>query len=401
MASCVFWFFVQVYDVDLLYFGLTFYHMKAQLPVSGNKVSVKDIKGTNLERIIAEDKTTLRQADIDLKGHSRHRGYFVKVDLEGKNVFIYRHDLHANCSSIKLSQLKQTSIQIKTVKSTVETCETKGDHYHLIPFYSRNDHLLAKYNKLAQEVPSEELQEEITALKSALEEKKTYGTAFQEPHPITFNWDENHWTRRLAYGMGKKLRKNFSVTYTADFGPRWETEILPCLGVEQIATRHFYLFHGAPDILIGRKRMVSIGTVATAEHQSLRKDMAEEVQAASTPRADDQSEDELLENSYQRFTLKGETKVDLPEKLGEVYAGLYILLVSKILKQLQKNKTIYCKYKIRGMLIDKVCGAIHCQICIVLMEGIACETVFQLEDCSGMLLDAELLCAHINRLVSN
>lgn len=71
----------------------------------------------------------------------------------------------------------------------------------------------------------------------------------------------------------------------------------------------------------GCLRIINIGLTGTEDDQS------------RTGGVEDQSMDvveekQCEENTYQRTTLKGGTDLQLPEKLGKVFAGLHILLVS-------------------------------------------------------------------------
>ena len=47
------------------------------------------------------------------------------------------------------------------------------------------------------------------------------------------------------------------------------------------------------------------------------------------------------------------------EKVGEVYAGLYILLVSKLIHRISKKKSVDKVYKVKGLLVDRMTGLIH------------------------------------------
>ena len=53
--------------------------------------------------------------------------------------------------------------------------------------------------------------------------------------------------------------------------------------------------------------------------------------------------------------------LDVPQKMGEVYAGLYILLVSKIIRRLINKKATKAQ-KVNGFLLDKNSGVIRCSI---------------------------------------
>jgi len=63
-----------------------------------------------------------------------------------------------------------------------------------------------------------------------------------------------------------------------------------------------------------------------------------------------------VEQSFQRHPLKSVPESNLPEKLGELIAASYFLLVCKFFRRLSKQITI------NGFLIDKMIGTIHCKL---------------------------------------
>ena len=48
----------------------------------------------------------------------------------------------------------------------------------------------------------------------------------------------------------------------------------------------------------------------------------------------------------------------LPEKTGEVVAGLHLFLVCKVLRKIEEEKLLQKQHKVTGLLIDKVGGAV-------------------------------------------
>ena len=65
--------------------------------------------------------------------------------------------------------------------------------------------------------------------------------------------------------------------------------------------------------------------------------------------ADDIPNPESSTDEDERNTLKGADAHDLPEKLGERLTGLYILLVSKILRRRKKGKNIHLQFQVKGL----------------------------------------------------
>ena len=80
-------------------------------------------------------------------------------------------------------------------------------------------------------------------------------------------------------------------------------------------------------------------------------------------------EEELVENSRQPHPMQGVDTSAFPEKLGEVFSGLYILLVSKILRNIDKRKDVHREFKVEGLLVSKEYGGIHCILSVHLKDG--------------------------------
>ena len=93
--------------------------------------------------------------------------------------------------------------------------------------------------------------------------------------------------------------------------------------------------HGVPDVLIRETKQITVATTPT----------------------DSSSEDEsAIEASFQRPSIKGPTShPHMPEKLGELIASSYILLVCKLLRKLVKRKLIK-EVVVNGLLLDKMLG---------------------------------------------
>ena len=88
---------------------------------------------------------------------------------------------------------------------------------------------------------------------------------------------------------------------------------------------------------------------------------------------------------------------ELPKKIGEVFAGLHILLVSTILSQ---RASIFEELTVQGILIDRVCGAFHCLLSVEMKAGQQAPLKSQVMNYSGSFLSPSLLCAHIRSLAS-
>ena len=133
-------------------------------------------------------------------------------------------------------------------------------------------------------------------------------------------------------------------------GLTWYTDlVLKCLDVGELAVPDHFLFRGSPNIVIGKKIAATVGTTGYEEQES-------------------SSEDDLVENTYQRNPMQGRCPGAVPEKVGEVFAGLYILLVSNILRNLAKQNAVLREFTVQGILVDKVCGELHCILSVQLKD---------------------------------
>ena len=325
-----------------------------------------------MKKVIQQDMTKLKDAMVGAKQGYKANGYFLKLPGLDRCVYSYQHmSEHATCSKTLFSQL-EGCLQIESKKGNLPSCPDLFHHKCLLPFYHSNEHVLELY-KCAQTTTDSQL--EIDQLEKIVSGKEAdIGTPFESPSPFTFNWQENDWTKRLVYGI-KKLLPQRQVTYTAEMGLRWHIDLLKCLGVGHLAYADSFLFRGAPDIIIGKKSSVTTGLSGNTQDDS-------------------SSEDE---NSFQRTPMQGATRHSLPEKIGEVFAGLHILLISRILKTLAKKKPIDVEHKVQGILIDKICGVIHCFLSVEMREG-AAALHLKVTDFSGCLLDPSHLCSHLRLL---
>ena len=91
----------------------------------------------------------------------------------------------------------------------------------------------------------------------------------------------------MGAGLDRVEATECNVKYTADFGQAWNTQLLPYLGV-RVSSSDVFLFRGAPDDVICKNTSVTIGG-----------------QSVSSGSQDDSSEEELVDNSFQRNPIHG------------------------------------------------------------------------------------------------
>ncbi len=192
------------------------------------------------------------------------------------------------------------------------------------------------------------------------------------------NWDDNVWTKRLANGIPKVFPSMSAVKYSAAESGLNFSSILSFLNVAGIAED--FLFRGAPDILVRKNSSVYS---SSSSIQSIETD------------ADSSTDDGM---SHQRNQMKGATSSFPPEKIGEVFAGLHILLSSKILRAIKRSKTITRKFNVRGVLVDKLLGVWKCSLELNMTdESNPAPLLFKITTNSGPLSTAKL-CQFIKNL---
>ena len=305
-------FFLQAcIDADFLYVGLRVYHLKAKLDTAPSRFSFISFtlsvsSSLEMRNTIKRDMIELVSAKVGRRTGYKADGSFLKVCGIGTCVYIYEHkSQHAQCSQTHFSQIG-CSIIIKETRGELEKCADELDHYSLLPFFSDNEEVLKDYKHLSAP-PDHGIKSDIVELQEIVDGKKgNNNTPFECSGHIVYNWSENDWTKRLVTGL-RKMLPDHDVTYTAEWGTQWDKNLLTRLGVKEIGAANYFLFRGSPDIVIGNKHLANLGITSN----------------------DSSSEDELIENSHQRPPMQGASIFELPEKVGEVFVGLHILLVSK------------------------------------------------------------------------
>ena len=178
---------------------------------------------------------------------------------------------------------------------------------------------------------------------------------------------------RLVGGV-QKLFPDRKVEFTAEWGLTWSTSLLGLLGVgECLGTPGHFLFTGSPDIVIGKRQCVSTSHTTDSEEDS-------------------SSSNELIENAHQSNPMKGKYRQAYPEKLGEVFGGLHILLVSKILRSITRQKSVRREFRVTGYLIHKTSGGICCHLGVDLKNGVSALKFSVIRTLNGFL-EPNHLCA--------
>ena len=382
-----------VQDVQFLYFGLSFYHVSVVNEVCMGKGiipfhSLPDGCET-LQKVIRNDLKLLKDAKLASKCKYLADGSFRKLSPATPYVYIYQYKKeHAACSKTLFSEIVSCVDVQLTAKALMPAC-TESSHQHrhrfLLPFFKDNEKTMATYN----EDSSPELNADRELLKNILARPESgIGTMFEAPQSSSFGWDENDWTKRLVGGI-QKMFSEIEVIYTAEMGLTWHNSMLSSIGVVGPLLKEFFLFRGAPDVLIKKKKATC--TMVMSQVMSL----------CESEGSDDSPDVSVIEDSFQRTPRRPATSSGLPEKVGELFAGLHIILVSKFLKKLLKSKSITDKKReVKGILIDKICGVIQCTLAVKMEEGRGSTLEWKVVDYSGEILTPTCLCSHVTALLN-
>ena len=250
------------------------------------------------------------------------------------------------CAAEYLSFTKVIGYRMNTV--TTNQCPL-SDHYMLEPFFSDNNSLRARYEQKLK-VASQEgeklfYQQQLEKLCAAFQLDSVTNTPFHMPGAPALKgiqFDKDDWSLRLYYALHNFLPHGYedSLSYTAKDALRFriKQESVTGLPSDRAAC---YPFHGATDITIKNKHTIYFDSSSHLEYDS------------ST------SEEEAIEVK-QQADVQSHT---YPPKLGELIAGLHILITKKSLKTLLKKddcekfmqKTELTSH---GLYINKALGGI-------------------------------------------
>jgi hypothetical protein len=340
---------------------------------------LKDVQcAEDLLKVIKLEMSELQHSKVGKKDDWKANGCFKKFQAgDNRCVYVYCHSQHAACSSVLLSDLERMRLAIDKSRARLLKCTKHHYHDDLQPFYLDNDRLL-EYYEVALSEGRNEVKPQAELLKNILAGKQPVtGTDFECPKFTSNNWSENDWTKRLVRGIEKTLPQ-VNVTFSATMGLTFSTDLLSRLRVD--ASEKYFLFRGAPDIIIHSGS-------AVISH------------SASDTTTEGATEDEAIENCHQRPPLSGWDNNDPPEKIGELFAALHILLVCKILRKVTQGMKIHRRFEVKGLLVDKMHGIMHCSLYVVMGDG-ASTLKLDMKDYMGSMLWPESLCYHI-RAIAN
>lgn len=380
---------------EFLYFGLRFCSLNVTIDRESDKIALRKFEdivfSSELEcsnkfiKEIKDDIKSLRHESMGEKLVWNPDGAFVKVP--NTHIYVYHHTQHASCSKVLLSSLQSDWDIDKEWKCLDDKLECDhSDHNRLLPFFYDNRFLKHHYTRLISEGTSDAqiMLDELNDIEQKMENMvDLHESEFWRPMSLVNNWNENDWSKRLYVGIKKTFQ--IHTVYTADI--TFFTKYLRMMNIENL--EKCFLFRGYPDIIVHRKCAVVVSSHTAAE--------ADDIPPSTSECSSD--EDALVETSWQKNPLKGLTGDHLPEKLGELLSGLYILMVSKILRRIKKGKNIHLHFQVKGVLLDKTTANVLCTMSVGFKQGVAVPKI-HIIDYMGSVLTVESLCYLIRGIIN-
>lgn len=350
----------------LVYIGLTvFIVWTKKVAINSRVYALSSPEDDDLKRAISKDVCSLRLAGFKKSSWSV-AGKFRQVS--GQKILLYEHRSHVPCSSIKLSKLPFTFTKMPV---TVLEC-TEQDHNHdvFLPFFCDNLGLLLKYTQLLQATTTSTtnrqiIQTRMQELNNFMNGGATTNQRFHtggHPNRKGAEMRENDWTKRLVLAMqdhGLKARYTAEESFGAILAGVFTT-------VDQYLPKCFPLH----------------GTIGDAVF-------------ASTSVVTDEDSEFIFENGK-----KSEELGAYPDKLGELFGGMQLLLTIMLIKNLVGNKTMGSSIKVNGLYVNKWLGSIKCSLTmpIITAASDARAVELKIDDYNSFVPNGAVLCYHIKAL---
>lgn len=364
---------VQQEDVTLYYFGVRFLLAKVKLSKETDymKLTDSDIwcchQGRNMRRAIEEDIRSLGSFMCSKNKASNCNGF---VRMGTSSNFLYQHSTHVKSSNCNYSNFDYISDAISITISCIDrqTCPLQ-QHFFLSPFF-KVDAALKEDKSVVSSV-----------LDSLMEALKTCKVSSHVKYE-GYEYAEDDWTKRLIKGMALAQKEYMILGWNAveasDFGKvraslglRLDRDILNC-----------YFHQGAPDILFRHKLSDGETIIDVAA--------AADVPGAATEWSDTE---DTVEVSTQSFPY---------EKIGELFANIWIQLVDQAIKKLQSGALVPNLLSTKGLYIEKSIGAVYVRVQMPVIdmakeEEMQCVNVnIDVPPCS--VLNEDELCVHLQWL---
>lgn len=345
-------------SAQLYYFGISFFY-KTTVSLDSTTIQQRIIQldaeflsnsteFTDMKMVITEDMHCASRARVGGEKRTLNsegklvkmpikwdpNGWFARMTTQ-EHIYVYVHNVHATASNVLFSQLCQC-LRVTTNELLDDSiCTVHKNHLHLLPYMMDNKCLLKALVNKAGECPEDiDVQNYVERIKSVLDSGKITDTPCTKPGTTCNNWEEDDWTKRLFHCISDR----YEVFYTAKEKFPYILSILRCSEIEDLG---IWCLQGSPDLMFCQAGVV------VGSHYS-----------GGDSNDSESSDDESLEEAFQKPPLKGYKGAGHPEKLGEAISHVYVILVSKYIRAIQKRRPLKGLTS-KGLLMDKELGSVH------------------------------------------
>ena len=390
---------------------------EATIPTHVHSVSLDDdTVSPQMRRAITMEEDKIRENfPIGIR-NLKTRREFVKVQ---PGYYFYCSNMYIIMSKVTLTQLQECGVKIDWVKmESLEECKNENhcEHDGFLPFFYDNNSLLRCYDKILQkDLESQQRKKEVQGYREtlikAVRMKMHRDTCFYTNGlPDTTSWDleENEWTCRLFHCLKRYLPETTSVHCSFGKGQMFADYQSLYSGTNFSG---MYLFQGAPDLIATTHKPSKLETdvlIMSSDSDSSDPEIASSdsvVKAAEGGGYWEDNSDSENDTTIEltRATIPVNAVTRLPEKLGELMAGLHFLLVAKIVRkvvQKKSRKISISEVAARGILVDKTNGIIHCHIEMPISPPESPVKMSASFICNNGRLDSSSLCHNLCQLTS-
>lgn len=279
----------------------------------------------------------------------QERKFIKKCELP---IFIYYFTHHMAPNKVKFSSFENLHYNAEKITLEEHTC---SECIFFTPFLEDNDNSAAKF------------------VKANLDPQELWSADELKQQGPGYDWNENSWTKRLTFSL-KRVLPNYDIAYTAEKGMDFHCHIVSDVLNLPYKFGLFLFFQGAPDIVISKNLAVTLNANSA-----------------------ESSDEDIIENCFQHTDLKSSEDGIYPEKLGQLFGYLHMLLAAKIMRRLViKEKSLDKSLKVKGILLDKMCGGIECAVTFTSLNE---PLKWDICDYTTATLTASSICMHIKNIV--
>ena len=255
---------------------------KARLPavmLRSSKLTISQLQSSIPDGVlvIEKERKMIDKYFAKVLKNKKSEPHFFKVN---QLLWIFCHGFYVKMSDVTVSQLMECGLSISAHHTERElfSCNmaSHGGHIGLEPFFKDNIFLKQFYSDLYNRGDiDEEYKAEVGRYLATLNRILTQGlprvhknTIYHSngiPGARSWEMTENEWTCRLAYCLPTYLPADYLSSYSGDDGPQFD--VLQW-SYSDIKLPDMYLFQGAPDIILSKRKVMQSASGPSTEGTS-------------------------------------------------------------------------------------------------------------------------------------